>query len=125
MSVIQFDSAGLFRTQRQIRAGCSRNKTQSYQGGNNMSLNINLTSPTTPNSLSNYGNHASLENTFNTLRQKSFINEGSGLKVEFTAKYNSNLTAYLANGQVSTLLHDLQPNDKVHRLKPEIVTQLT
>ena len=43
-----------------------------------MSLNINLTSPTTPNSLSNYGNHASLENSFNTLRQKSFINEGSG-----------------------------------------------
>ena len=89
-----------------------------------MSLNINLTSNTFPGSFSDYGSQGSLKNSFDHLRQKSKTTIGTGLNVEFSARYNTKLTAFLANGQVSDLLRDLKPSEGVHKLTPGTVNKL-
>jgi len=89
-----------------------------------MSLNINLTSNAFPSSFSNYGSQGSLKNSFDHLRQKSATTIGAGLNVEFSARYNSKLTAFLASGQVSDLLRDLKASEWVHKLTPGAVNQL-
>jgi len=89
-----------------------------------MSLNINITSNTIQDSFSDYGSKRSLKASFDQLRHKSATTVGSGLKVEFSARYNSKLTAFLANGQVSDLLRDLKPSEMVHKLSHGAVNQL-
>lgn len=89
-----------------------------------MSLNINLTSIASRSSFSDYGSKGSLKNSFNQLRQKSATIVGSGLNVEFSARYNSKLTAFLASGHVTDLLRDLKPSEGVHKLTPGTVNLL-
>lgn len=88
-----------------------------------LSLNTNISSGNVP--LTKLGSNISLKNSFQHLKQRNLINsEHSGLNVSFSARYNSNLTAYLAGGRVSSLLKGLEPDANVHRLSPLNVGKL-
>ena len=44
--------------------------------------------------------------------------DNSGLKVNFSSNYNSNLTEYFAGGNLSSLMQGLKADKSIHKIDP-------
>jgi predicted house-cleaning NTP pyrophosphatase (Maf/HAM1 superfamily) len=69
---------------------------------------------------SNHSSSASnIRTGFQLLQSKnSQQGEGRSLKVEFSTKFNTQLTSYLASGEVKSLLNGVKADPLVHDLNP-------
>jgi hypothetical protein len=90
-----------------------------------MSLNLSPSSSSVSSFHSSIPINLSLKNGFEKLKLKNLNQvDKPALNVSFSARYNTQLTAYLAGGQAAKLLKGLQPDEGVHRLHPTNVSQL-
>jgi hypothetical protein len=48
--------------------------------------------------------------------KKQSVEDTAGIRTNFSANYNSNMTDHLAKGMVSTLLDKIKPNSSIHLL---------
>lgn len=52
----------------------------------------------------------------NLTSKKQSVEDYVGIRINFSANYNSNMTDRLAKGMVSTLLDKIKPNSSIHLL---------
>ena len=81
-------------------------------------MSLNIIPNNTLTSISNQ-QALNLRSGYENLRSnRSTQIESSGIKVDFSANYNSNLTAYFATGSISNLIKGLKVDRNVHALDP-------
>lgn len=107
------------------KQGCLLNLIKIIHGGINMSLNLNPNLNPGRLLLTGSERNLSIKNGLSKLKLKNLQqSDNPALNVSLSARYNSKLTAYLADGQVSKLVKGINPDANVHQLLASNVGKL-